>query len=329
MNSKEIAMKRKAITLFCICFLLTGCAGEDSNSSSINSSDVVSKGTEIEETNSIDVIGGDEPSGENSGENTENTDISELTLDAVEMLSAKHETLCIEDFAPYLDLSPLREGGSLFETLEFLYKGETMYLRVSASDKDLALAPYEGDLDGAVVFQEDFLNLETLEQEYAYEGSCADIRSGNLQHILDGMVEMQDYITVVLPDGYTQSDYKYWMGSHGGVAFTKEDMIEDITIENAGIYADNPLPGGIEIWGNGELHQNVEVVSQLEPLEVSGTILQREILQTEQGAKWYVAYTEQEGSSISYCLYLNYDLFTEAEFLEVSDTIKLMPYAIY
>ena len=73
----------------------------------------------------------------------------------------------------------------------------------------------------------------------------------------------------------------------------------------------------------------MEVVSRLEPLEVSGTILQREILQTEQGAKWYVAFTEQEGSSISYYLYLNYDLFTEAEFLEVSDTIKLMPYAIY
>jgi hypothetical protein len=271
----------------------------------------------------------EESGGENSEENIKSTDIIELTLDAVEMLSAKHETLCIEDFAPYLDLSPLREDGSLFETLEFLYNDKIMYLRVSASNKDLVLAPYEGDLDGAVIFQEDFLNLETLEQEYAYEGSCADIRSGNLQHILDGMVEMQDYITVVLPDGYTQSDYKYWMGSHGGVAFTKEDMVEDITIENAGIYADNPLPGGIEIWGNGELHQNVEVVRQLDSLEVSGTMLQREILQTEQGVRWYVAYTEQEGSSISYYLYLNYDLFTEAEFLEVSNTIKLMEYAIY
>lgn len=322
-------MKRKAVVLFCICFLLTGCAGEISDSSSNNSSVVESNRTEIEEASSIDAMGEKESSGENSEENIESADISKLTLDAVEMLSAKHETLCIEDFAPYLDLSLLRENGSLFETLEFLYNGKTMYLRVSASDKDLVLAPYEGDLDGAVVFQADFLNLETLEQEYAYEGSCADIRSGNLQHILDGMVEMQDYITVILPDGYIQNDYKYWMGSHGGVTFTKEDMVEDITVENAGIYADNPLPGGIEIWGNGELHQNVEVVKQLEPLEVNGTILHREILQTEQGVKWYVAYTEQEGSSISYYLYLNCDLFTEAEFMEVSDTIKLMPYAIY
>lgn len=329
MKGKEIAMKRRAIIFFCICFLLTGCAGEVTDSSSNNSSVIESNRTEIEEASSMDAMGGKESGRENSEENIESADISELTLEAVEMLSAKHETLRMEDFAPYLDLSPLKENGSLFETLEFLYNGETMYLRVSASDKDLVLAPYEGDLDGAVVFQSDFLNLETLEQEYAYEGSCADIRSGNLQHILDGMVEMQDYMTVILPDGYTQSGYKYWMGSHGGVTFTKEDMIEDITIENAGIYAADPLPGGIEIWGNGELHQNVEVVKQLESLEVSGTILQREILQTEQGVKWYVAYTEQEGSSISYYLYLNYDLFTEAEFMEVSETIKLKPHAIY
>ena len=322
-------MKRKVIALFCIFFLLTGCAGEGSNSSSINSIDVESNGTEIEETSSIDAMGEKESGGENSEENIESTDISELTLDAVEMLAAKHETLCIEDFAPYLDLTPLREHGSLVETLEFLYNDETMYLRVFASDKDSAVAPYEGDLDWAVVFQEEFLHLETMEQEYAYEGSCADIRSGNLQHILDGAVEMQDYITVVLPDGYTESDYKYWMGSHGGAAFTKEDMIEDITIQNTGMHAENPLPGGIEILGTGEHHQKTQVVSQLDPLEVSGTILRREIQQTDDGVRWYVAYTEQEGSHIAYYVYLNYDLFTEAEFLEVTDTIKLMPYAIY
>ncbi len=36
--------------------------------------------------------------------------------------------------------------------------------------------------------------------------------------------------------------------------------------------------------------------------------------------KWYAAYTEQGGSTISYCLYLNAQDFTEAEFLDISDT---------
>ncbi len=90
------------------------------------------------------------------------------------------------------------------------------------------------------------------------------------------------------------------------------------------------MPGGIEIWGNGELNQGMETVKELEPLKISGTVtLRRVVLQTEQGTKWYAAYTEQEGSTISYCLYLNAQDFTETEFLEISDTLELMEYAIY
>ena len=37
-----------------------------------------------------------------------------LTAEAVEQLAAKHAELAIEDFGPYLDLSPLQEEGSLW-----------------------------------------------------------------------------------------------------------------------------------------------------------------------------------------------------------------------
>lgn len=43
----------------------------------------------------------------------------------------------------------------------------------------------------------------------------------------------------------------------------------DVTVEKAGIYAEKPLPGGIEIWGNGELSQEMETVKVPEPLEIS------------------------------------------------------------
>lgn len=290
----------------------------------------------------------------NSGNNVEGSDSTNTGIDATEpgtltpeviaALAAKHDSLTIEDFAPYLDLTPLQENGSLWETIEFTYNGEPMCLRVSASDKDIVYAPYEGDLDGAVIFRKDFLELDTLEEEYAYTGSCADIRSGNLANILNGTVHMEDYITVELPEeivqdgfwqqGVARSDFKFWMGTHGGVAFyrygfTEEFTLDNLTLENAGIHAPEPLSGGIEIWGTGELMQGLETIRELSPLVMDEVILRRTVVQTEQGIRWYVAYTELEGSSISYCFYLREDQFTEEEFLELSGTIRLMENAIY
>lgn len=301
-------MKKRILALLVFCLLLSGCAEKPAEDKESGTADIQQESSET----------GDK-----------DADDSALTPEKLEMLAAKHGSLSLEDFEPYLDLSSLETNGSLWETVEFTYNGKKMYLRVSASDKDIAAAPYEGDLDGAVVFSEEFLGLETLEQQYAYEGSCADIRSGSLQHILDGAVVMEDYLTVTLPEGFEQSDFKFWMGSHGGTAILK-DGHEKVTVENAGIYAEKPLPGGIEIWGNGELNQGMETVKELEPLKINGTVtLRRVVLQTEQGTKWYAAYTEQEGSTISYCFYLNAQDFTEAEFLKISDTLELMENAIY
>lgn len=280
-----------------------------------------------------------------SGAGSEDTEDSGiLTTEVIEALAAKQGDLTIEDFAPYFDLTPLEEGGSLWDTLEFTYNGEPMYLRLSASNKDLALAPYEGALDGAVIFHKEYLDLETLDQEYAYQGSCADIRSGDIMHILNGTVRMEDYMTVSLPEenvgeepwqqGVAQSDFKYWMGSHGGVVFykygfTEEFILDNLSVENAGIYAPNPLSGGIEIWGVGELNQGTEVIRELEPLSLGDVVLRRKLVRTDGGTRWYVAYTDKPGSTISYCLYLKEDEFTEEEFLKISATIQLKENAIY
>ena len=252
-----------------------------------------------------------------------------LTPEVIAALAAKHGALSIEDFTPYLDLTPLKERGSLWEIVEFTYNGEPMCLRISASDKSIAAAPYEGELDGAFVFHKKFLELETMEQEYAYAGSCADIRSGNINNILNGTVKMEDYLTVSLPQGLVQSDFKYWMGSHGGAAFYREGQVQSLTIETAGIYAEKPLSGGIEIWGAGELGQGMEVVKEFDSLGLGDVVLRRQVLKTEQGTRWYAAYTERAGSSISYCFFLREDEFTEEDFLETSGTIRLMEHAVY
>ena len=297
-------MKKNIVIFLAIGILMTGCTKEPEN-------------TEAPKTTAVEVV-----------ETPDSDALKPLTVEAVEALAAKHEELVLEDFAPYMDISPIQEEGSLWETLEFSYKGKTMCLRVSASDKNLAAAPYEGYLDGAIVFQEEYLELDTLEQEYAEEGCCADIRSCNLEHILNGTVEMEDYIAVTLPEGLTQSGYKCWMGSHGGVTFLSDGQAkEEITLQNVGIYAEESQNGGIEIWGIGQLI--METVKELEPLNLEEVILQRKVLQTEQGRKWYAAYTVQEGSRISYCFYLDAEKFTEEEFLAATETIQLQEHAIY
>ncbi len=300
-------MKKNAILLLMISAMLVGCSVKEQAETQ-----VIDDSVQIVEHGTVDV-----------GK-------VRMTVEDVEMLASKRGELSIEDFEPYIDLSDLYEQGSLWETVEFQNNGETMCLRISASDKELISAPYEGALDGAVLFHSDFLKLDSMEKEYAYQGSCADIRAGNIHNILNGTVKMQDYMSIEFPDNVSESKMKFWLGSHGGVTFLREgENEEEMTIENAGIYAEQQSAGGIEIWGTGELEQSIEVVSELDELHLGDVKLWRGVLQTDQGFRWYAAYTVKEGSSISYCVYLNKNEYTEKEFLLVTETIVLNEYAIY
>lgn len=252
-----------------------------------------------------------------------------LTVDDIKRLASKHDALRIDDFSPYIDLSPLKATGSLNELLEFSYNGIPMYIRISASDKDLAYAFYENELDHAVIFCADFLDLDTIEQEYSYKKSCADIRSGNLAHILSGNAQMDDYLTADLPDSLIQSEFKHWIGSHGGVYFTKDGQTKSHTLKNTGLFAQKTSIGGIEIRENGEIAQNTRRLKKLKSRQLSDVTLKREMIKTDQGLRWYAAYTERKDSQISYCLYLNPDEYSEKEFMKISESIQLKDHSIY
>lgn len=258
----------------------------------------------------------------------------DLSLEAVEELAAKHDALTLDDFAPYMDISQDLLAEGICEDLEFTYNGKTYYLRVIASDKSDIQTPYQGSLDAAMIFSEDFLKLSTREEEYLYEGSCADIRSGVLEHILEGTVTMEDYLTCELPEGVTQSSFKYWMASRGGVVFLKEGQSEEELVwENTGMTAsidrENPLCGGIEIWGNGDISQHMEVLTEWDPLPAGEDTIWRGEVQMDDGYTWYAAFIKREDSTIAYGIYLNAELYTEEEFFALADTIQLKPYAIY
>lgn len=318
-------MKKRIIILGVFCALLfTGCNNSVNNGLDSNVEKNEDKIVSAESEEKQDITASD------SVDNVGTNKLQILTAEDVELLASKHAELTIEDFAPYFDLSPLEEQGSLREMLEFEFEGEVFVLRVSASDKKIASASYAGALDGAVVFHKDFLNLTTLEEEYAYAGSCADIRSGNLEHIFSGTVQMKDYMIVQVPDGLSESDFKFWLGSRGGITFLREGETEEqMRLENTGFYAESQRAGGIEIWGVGELEQNVEVIKELPSLEINDVMLMRKEVSTDSGNVWYLAYTEKEGSSISYCFFLSEQEYSEEEFLAISETIQLMENAIY
>lgn len=254
-------MKKKIFICLILGVMLTGCASESIN-------------TEISAQKSLET-GKTAVSAANISE--KENPLKTLTAEDVQMLASKHEELDIEDFSPYMDLSPLKKDGSLFEMLEFSYNGEAMCLRVSASDKDLAAAPYEDVLDHAVVFRSDFLELDTVEKEYNYDGSCADIRAGNLDHILNGIVALDDFLMLDLPDELSQSGFKHWLGSNGGVFFIKNGEAEDAGFANAGLFAEKPSVGGIEIWENGEIADKTELIKEIEPVQLGDVTLKRGI----------------------------------------------------
>lgn len=304
-------MKKTVITGMLICLFLLGCFSQNNGGFSVRA------GNQLESVNNMGLTA------------LKELEKKELTIEDIQKLAAKHGELEIGDFSPYMDLAPLQETGSLSELLEFTYKDKKMYMRISASDKKLAAAPYEGALDHAIIFSEEFLNLDTVEKEFKYDGSCADIRSGNLEHILNGTVEMSDYITFELPDGLSQSGWKYWIGSHGGVYFTKNGETEKARMDDIGLFAEKPSVGGMEIWQNGQIPGKTELIKESEPVKKGDVTIKRGKYQTEQEISWYIAYTECQKSHISYCFYLSSEEFTEEDFIKISDSIQLQDNAIY
>ena len=182
-----------------------------------------------------------------------------------------------------------------------------------------------------VVFRSDFFHLATSEA-YDYTGACADLRSGNLMHILEGTITIEDYITCELPIGLRYGRFQYWLGTRGGIVFLADSQTENdfdsgllATYDNGSL-----LHGGIEIRANGELEQYAEMVYSYEPLVMSDLIVRREkVWMREDGYLWYVACISKENSVIEYCIYLNADLYSEEAFFNITETLEMEPHAIY
>ena len=140
-----------------------------------------------------------------------------MSVEGVRKLAEKGSSLSLEDFGGYNAYEETISTGNSYErTYSFMYKGRPMCLRLYASDKPGVNEGLANYLDSVVVFPKEFLGLRTFENELEFDGTCADIRNGNIDHILDGQVPITDYVQISLPEGFELSDYQFWLGTRGG-----------------------------------------------------------------------------------------------------------------
>lgn len=235
-----------------------------------------------------------------------------LTMDAVRALAAKHETLTLQDFAPYMKIPQLApQNDSLYEELTFEDNGVKYVLRIIASSGT------NGDgtdpvLDAVVLFPEEYLSAWSAEDQKRLHSG--DIRSSNITHIIMSEVAMEDYFTVVLPEGTMQDHFQ--AGEYMGTRLLQVIDSKVVSVGSLRIETRyHRLPGDI-----GEEYSS---------LTLDEAMMQRELVEFEDGSKMYIATITKENSNVVYRLYFGEEYFTEDEFLTTTESAVMMPHAFY
>ncbi len=317
------------IVLFAILTLCVGCTN-NSVLSAESDKDIETE-TEVaydNENNSVeeDIVDKED----NSRGAAEETESVNLSKEAILDLASKHDSLTLDDIEEYVGPVEFESNGLIYNQYEFDYDGVQMVLRVIASNNKVISKPYDNELDAIVLFRDDFFSLDTTEKELDYDGTCGDIRHGNVEHIVSGYIPMDDYLTVDLPEGYSLSEYKYWIGSYGGAYFEKSDSDAVHDFENSGFLAEVKSYGGVDIVETGSLVNYGSFIEDYGTMEYGDISVHSGLYETDSaGSAWYMAYTEKENAQISFCIYMNPDVFSKEDFIHVIESIKLDEYAIY
>lgn len=316
-------MKKKIVGLMVVLTLVcVGCAQADG--SEVRRDEGTSVYESLEDDDEPESADSEEVE-EDSAEQENKEQTASFTADTVRILAEKKGQLTLEDFAAYVDITEAQDSRRFVKDIEFTYNEEALILRIVA---------FDGKLLSAFVCDKAFFDEVTLNNEYSYAGRYGDIRMGDIEHILDGTVTIEDYATVELPDGVGFSNIKHWLGTNGGVIFVSQELLGvEQTAENFGIYAslveDAVQVGGIEIFGSGDFGQSVNILEEYESISIGDVMLGRMKAEVDNGYTWYVAYTNQDDATISIYFYWNVDLFTEEEFLGFTETIAVKENAIY
>ena len=237
-----------------------------------------------------------------------------LTMDIVRTLADKHEALTIQDLAPYMDVRVVTERNSpLRKEIEFTDGGVEYVLRVIASPKS-EFDIYSNALDFVILFRKDYktLGAEGEGEDLRHAG---DIRSGNIDHIIQAKMVMSDYLTCVLPEGVREDIFE--AGEYMGTRLMM------------GVGEDSRMIGSFCIE-TPHHRMRTNVVEEYEELALGSAVMQRTLEQIDMSERQlYIALITRENSSVQYRLYFDADFITEEDFLTVTESVEMEENAFY
>ena len=144
---------------------------------------------------------------------------------------------------------------------------------------------------------------------------AGDIRSGNIDHIIQAKMVMSDYLTCVLPDGVREDVFE--AGEYMGTRF----------FADAG--EDGRVIGSFCIE-TPHHRMRTNMVEEYEELALGSTVMQRTLEQIDKSERQlYIALITRENSGVQYRLYVDADFITEEDFLTVTESVEMEENAFY
>ncbi len=155
-----------------------------------------------------------------------------------------------------------------------------------------------------------------------------DIRTGNIEHLVDNLVSMDDYLSLTLPEGISTGQYDLYMGHFGGARLNNVNLQE--TESCGGIYIldgsrvkPNIIQGellSVNDYDNNIFHEGMEPLS-LSPVPSLLTLMK---LEEANGivTQYYSIYFAEKSCFYCYNIRLRTDLFTKEEALTIAESIQ-------
>lgn len=235
----------------------------------------------------------------------------DITMEQIWALSDK-ENLLLGDLLIWNGLEELRQTSEFYQQYyyDFFYMGNAYRLE------------FRGDADNTLLYVR-LVDMQTMQN--------IDIRTGNIEHFINNMVSMEDYIICDLPDRVSCGEYDILKGHFGGINLNIDgELCGSILILDSSRV--NPTISDAKIIKVNEYDNNVYHKESEETLySLIPSIITLMDVEDEDGmtTEYYSIYFAKESCNYCYNIRLRTDLFAKEEVLEILDSVLFTDSAFY